>query len=253
MEGPPWCGGYTDRGAAIGAGVGAAAGAEESALLFPVQQVHRVMKTMLDAKLAAGASVYLTAVLEALTKEVLNLACVAAERDRADRINPRHLFIAMQSTEDLSRLTSNFCTAVQTTDAPILAPTEVCTVTSNALVPKSCVTSDGPHKDTCQRDEGHCFSAEALKADMQCFVDASIDKTATVYLRAVLKGLVQELLEIAGRGARDSGDTRITPHHIFSAVSTRQAWNTFVGYAPFTMGWNTKHDLLCDFFPAVSL
>ncbi|KAF7236942.1 Histone H2AX [Varanus komodoensis] len=74
-------------------------------LQFPVGRVHRLLRRGRYAeRVGAGAPVYLAAVLEYLTAEILELAGNAARDNRKTRIVPRHVQLAVRNDEELSRL-----------------------------------------------------------------------------------------------------------------------------------------------------
>lgn len=77
----------------------------KAGLQFPVGRVTRFMKHgRYSKRLASGAPVYLTAVLEYLAVEVLELAGDVAVNNKKQRINPRHLLLAVRNDDELRRL-----------------------------------------------------------------------------------------------------------------------------------------------------
>ncbi|GBP64555.1 Histone H2A [Eumeta japonica] len=74
-------------------------------LNFPVGRVHRILKKGNYAnRIGTGAAVYLTAVLEYLAAEVLELSGSAARQNHKSRITPRHTLLAIQNDEELKKL-----------------------------------------------------------------------------------------------------------------------------------------------------
>ncbi|XP_038265501.2 histone H2A [Dermochelys coriacea] len=74
-------------------------------LQFPVGRVHRLLrKGNYAERVGAGAPVYLAAVLEYLSAEILELAGNAARDNKKTRIIPRHLQLAIRNDEELNKL-----------------------------------------------------------------------------------------------------------------------------------------------------
>ncbi|KAF8105478.1 hypothetical protein N665_0157s0063 [Sinapis alba] len=77
----------------------------KAGLQFPVGRISRYLKKGRYAiRYGAGAPVYLAAVLEYLAAEVLELAGNAARDNKKNRINPRHLCLAIRNDEELGKL-----------------------------------------------------------------------------------------------------------------------------------------------------
>ena len=77
----------------------------KAGLQFPVGRIARFLKKGRYAeRVGAGAPVYLAAVLEYLTAELLELAGNAARDNKKNRIIPRHLQLAIRNDEELGKL-----------------------------------------------------------------------------------------------------------------------------------------------------
>ncbi|NWZ00763.1 H2AJ protein, partial [Loxia curvirostra] len=75
-------------------------------LQFPVGRVHRLLrKGNYAERVGAGAPVYMAAVLEYLTAEILELAGNAArDNKKTHPPPPRHLQLAIRNDEELNKL-----------------------------------------------------------------------------------------------------------------------------------------------------
>ncbi|MED6130462.1 Histone H2A [Stylosanthes scabra] len=77
----------------------------KAGLQFPVGRVARYLKLGRYAqRVGSGSPVYLSAVLEYLAAEVLELAGNAARDNKKSRIIPRHIQLAVRNDEELSKL-----------------------------------------------------------------------------------------------------------------------------------------------------
>ncbi|KAM3725294.1 Histone H2A-IV [Dirofilaria immitis] len=81
---------------------------DRAGLILPVGRFHRKLREGYYAdRIAVNASVYLTAVLEYLVAEILELTGNVASQNKKARISPRHLQIAIRTDEELDKLLSN--------------------------------------------------------------------------------------------------------------------------------------------------
>ncbi|KAF4799964.1 Histone H2A [Turdus rufiventris] len=74
-------------------------------LQFPVARVFRLLRRGKYAdRIGSGAAIYLAAVLEYLTAEILELAGNAAHENKKARILPRHIQLAVRNDDELNKL-----------------------------------------------------------------------------------------------------------------------------------------------------
>jgi len=80
-----------------GAGKKGVSRSSKAGLQFPVGRISRFLKKgRYAARVGSGAPVYLAAVLEYLTAEILELAGNAARDNKKSRIIPRHVQLAVR-------------------------------------------------------------------------------------------------------------------------------------------------------------
>ncbi|XP_052520888.1 histone H2A-beta, sperm-like isoform X2 [Tympanuchus pallidicinctus] len=107
-------------------------------LQFPVGRVYGLLKRgRYSDRISPGSAVYMAAVLEYLTAEILELAGNAARENKKARILPRHIQLAVRNDDELSKLFS-CVTIAQGGVLPNVLP---------ELVPKKTVTLKPPHKN----------------------------------------------------------------------------------------------------------
>ena len=78
---------------------------KRAGLQFPVGRIHRhLRKGNFATRIGSGAPVFLAAVIEYLTAEILELAGNAARDNKKARIIPRHLLLAIRNDEELNKV-----------------------------------------------------------------------------------------------------------------------------------------------------
>ena len=74
-------------------------------IVFPVTRVSRYLRRFcLKYRIQLGSPIYLSAVLEYLTAEVLELAGNAATMNKKRKISPRHILLAVANDDELNQL-----------------------------------------------------------------------------------------------------------------------------------------------------
>ncbi|NWS07631.1 H2AX protein, partial [Motacilla alba] len=77
----------------------------KAGLQFPVGRVYRLLRRGKYAdRIGSGAAIYLAAVMEYVTAELLELAGNAAHENRKTRILPRHIQLAVRNDDELNEL-----------------------------------------------------------------------------------------------------------------------------------------------------
>ncbi|KAL6063426.1 Histone H2B type 1-A [Balamuthia mandrillaris] len=100
---------------------------------------------------------------------------------------------------------------------------------------KSTLRSDGgssycPDDSNYSFRSGLQFSVDQVRSWLQSCSRARIGKGAPVYLAAVLEYVCAEVLELAGRAARDNNSVRIIPRHIMLAIGNNEDLNKLCSY-----------------------
>ncbi|KAM8819814.1 H2A1 protein, partial [Eudromia elegans] len=110
----------------------------KAGLQFPVGRVYRLLKRGNYAeRIGPGAAIYLAAVLEYLSAEILELAGHAARENKKARILPRHILLAVRNDEELNKLFSGVT----------IAQGGVLPNIPSQLLPKKTVSLKPRHKD----------------------------------------------------------------------------------------------------------
>ncbi|CAF0991229.1 unnamed protein product [Rotaria sordida] len=119
-------------------------------LQFPVGRIHRLLRHGNFAeRIGGGAPIYLAAVLEYLSAEILELAGNAARDNKKTRIIPRHLQLAIRNDEELNTLLSG----VTISQGGVLPNIP------DALLPKR--TTEGGSSSTTQNDSSKRTSSKS--------------------------------------------------------------------------------------------
>ncbi|XP_033934053.2 histone H2AX-like [Pseudochaenichthys georgianus] len=217
-------------------------------LQFPVGRVHRhLRKGNYAHRVGAGAPVYLAAVLEYLTAEILELAGNAARDNKKSRIIPRHLQLAVRNDEELNKLLGGVTIAqggVLPNIQAVLLPkkTEKPAKKKHKVGTKMSGRGKGAGKvrakaKTRSSRAGLQFPVGRVHRHLRKGNYAHrVGAGAPVYLAAVLEYLTAEILELAGNAARDNKKSRIIPRHLQLAVRNDEELNKLLGGVTIAQG-----------------
>uniref|UniRef100_UPI0037E8AB80 histone H2AX-like n=1 Tax=Semicossyphus pulcher TaxID=241346 RepID=UPI0037E8AB80 len=217
-------------------------------LQFPVGRVHRLLrKGNYAQRVGAGAPVYLAAVLEYLTAEILELAGNAARDNKKTRIIPRHLQLAVRNDEELNKLLGGVTIAqggVLPNIQAVLLPKKTEKAAKNEVALKRTMSGRGKTGGKARAKA----KTRSSRAGLQFPVGRvhrllrkgnyaqRVGAGAPVYLAAVLEYLTAEILELAGNAARDNKKTRIIPRHLQLAVRNDEELNKLLGGVTIAQG-----------------
>lgn len=82
--------------------------AGRAGIVFPVTRIKRHLRgVMIGNRISPGSAVYMAAVLEYLTAEVVELAGVVCKGEKKARITPRMLKLAIDNDDELKKLLNN--------------------------------------------------------------------------------------------------------------------------------------------------
>ncbi|XP_063050590.1 histone H2A.J-like [Engraulis encrasicolus] len=214
-------------------------------LQFPVGRVHRLLrKGNYAQRVGAGAPVYMAAVLEYLTAEILELAGNAARDNKKSRIIPRHLQLAVRNDEELNKLLGGVTIA----QGGVLPNIQA------VLLPKK--TEKSKIKDKANMSgrgkTGGKTRAKAKTRSSRAGLQFPVGRVhrllrkgnyaqrvgagAPVYMAAVMEYLTAEILELAGNAARDNKKSRIIPRHLQLAVRNDEELNKLLGGVTIAQG-----------------
>ncbi|XP_062285642.1 histone H2AX-like [Scomber scombrus] len=217
-------------------------------LQFPVGRVHRhLRKGNYAQRVGAGAPVYLAAVLEYLTAEILELAGNAARDNKKTRIIPRHLQLAVRNDEELNKLLGGVTIAqggVLPNIQAVLLPKKTEKPAKKLLKITEIMSGRGKTGGKARAKA----KSRSSRAGLQFPVGRvhrhlrkgnyaqRVGAGAPVYLAAVLEYLTAEILELAGNAARDNKKTRIIPRHLQLAVRNDEELNKLLGGVTIAQG-----------------
>uniref|UniRef100_UPI00358E5873 histone H2AX-like n=2 Tax=Myxine glutinosa TaxID=7769 RepID=UPI00358E5873 len=217
-------------------------------LQFPVSRVHRhLRKGNYAERVGAGAPVYLAAVLEYLSAEILELAGNAARDNKKSRIIPRHLQLAIRNDEELNKLLGGVTIAqggVLPNIQAVLLPKKSQGKANGNIELSTSMSGRGKgggktraKAKTRSSRAGLQFPVGRVHRHLRKGNYAKrVGAGAPVYLAAVLEYLSAEILELAGNAARDNKKSRIIPRHLQLAIRNDEELNKLLGGVTIAQG-----------------
>ncbi|XP_055048340.1 histone H2A-like [Misgurnus anguillicaudatus] len=183
-------------------------------LQFPVGRVHRLLrKGNYGERVGAGAPVYLAAVLEYLTAEILELAGNAARDNKKTRIIPRHLQLAVRNDEELNKLLGGV-TIAQGGVLPNIQAVLLPKKTEKAAVTKT--AGKGGKKRKRSRKES--YAIYVYKVLKQVHPDTGISSKAMGIMNSFVNDIFERIAGESSRLAHYNKRSTITSREIQTAV-----------------------------------
>ncbi|XP_041651911.1 histone H2A-like [Cheilinus undulatus] len=196
-------------------------------LQFPVGRVHRLLrKGNYAQRVGAGAPVYLAAVLEYLTAEILELAGNAARDNKKTRIIPRHLQLAVRNDEELNKLLGGVTIAqggvLPNIQAVLLPKKTEKAVPDTVKAPKkgskkavSKATKSGKKRKRSRKESYAIYVYKVLK---QVHPDTGISSKAMGIMNSFVSDIFERIAGEASRLAHYNKRSTITSREIQTAV-----------------------------------
>ena len=168
-------------------------------LQFPVRRIERLLvKGNYAERIEAGAPVYLAAVLEQLSAEILELAGNAARDSKKSRIIPRHLQFAIRNDEELNKLFS------------------VVTIDQGGVIHN---IADQRAKEAGQRGpKKESFNIYVYNVLKQVHPDVGISSESLSIMNSIVYNIFERIAAEASKQAESNKKGTITSREVQSAV-----------------------------------
>ncbi|MGH0165943.1 UNVERIFIED_CONTAM: hypothetical protein FKN15_049850 [Acipenser sinensis] len=213
----------------------------KAGVIFPVGRMLRyIKKGHPKYRIGVGAPVYMAAVLEYLTAEILELAGNAARDNKKGRVTPRHILLAIANDEELNQLLKGVTIAAGGVlpnihpellakkrgskgklEAIITPPP-----TKKSKLPPAQKTGPkraGGKKGAGGKKVGGAAGTQGLQGLRGCRDPGAAGTQGLQGLQGP-RGCT-EILELAGNAARDNKKGRVTPRHILLAIANDEELN----------------------------